>query len=86
MSKPVPIRIRTGAKPNRHNRGNAWRITGDMRDRTETLSWGRWHDFSAVSNVIRKAVKSGRALVMTSGKKDKKFWRKVQRRIERLAP
>lgn len=83
MSKPVPIRIRTGAKPGWDGRGNAWRIIGDLNNRTETCTWGGWRNYSCVSHVIIKAIKSNRPLIISSGKKEKKFWGKVQRRIER---
>lgn len=72
------------------------RVTGDGAKSDYNLSaWffrghaGRFGGYlhnNSVSALFRNARARQQPIVVTSGKKDKKFWRKVQRRIARWVP
>jgi hypothetical protein len=81
MPRKVPLRLT--------HFGNRIRISGDKlrSDYDGHLAWGWWPNGRWVKydwhRIIRRA--SDRPIENRSGKKEKKFWRKVHRRIERLA-
>jgi hypothetical protein len=78
--KKTPIRVR-------HEGNGSWRVSGDIGPgRTISMPWGGWNRMYSVMRLFENLKRSPQPVVYESGKKEKKFWRKVQRRIDRLAP
>lgn len=83
--KKVPTRVKIGS--------GLIRITGDgiLKARTLALGWREpradgWLTPYGWRGLLDRARRRRQELVIISGKKEKKFWRKVETRIEKLAP
>ncbi len=75
--KKTPIRVR-------HDGNGSWHISGDIGiDRTIRMPWGGWNRMYVVWRLFRNLHMTKQPVVYESGKKDKKFWRKVHRHIAR---
>lgn len=101
MSKKKALKVRfRGQREDRYSDCFEWEVGGNdtrtlryrwyssgKRDVIEASRWNPWsRRHHPISALFRDAQRKGIPVDHKSGKKEKKFWRKVMRRIKSLAP